>query len=79
MKILELISEIWYFDFLISSIASFISSFFLKEKRRNAANIDDIKSLAIPILRHRVLTNFNAETEGLKIEDIILQLIEELK
>ena len=25
-------------------------------------NIDDINSLAIPILRHRVLTNFNAET-----------------
>ena len=46
---------------------------------RPTANIDDIKSLAIPILRHRVLTNFNAETEGLKIEDIILQLIEDIE
>ncbi|MAL64789.1 MAG: AAA family ATPase [Candidatus Marinimicrobia bacterium] len=46
---------------------------------RPTANIDDIKSLAIPILRHRVLTNFNAETEGLKVEDIILQLIENIE
>ena len=46
---------------------------------RPTPNIDDINSLAIPILRHRVLTNFNAETEGLKVEDIILQLIENIE
>ena len=45
---------------------------------RPTPNIDDINSLAIPILRHRVLTNFNAETEGLKAEDVISQLIEEM-
>ena len=39
-------------------------------------DISDIKSMAIPILRHRVLANFNAEAEGLKIEDILMQLIE---
>ena len=41
-------------------------------------NIEDVNSLALPILRHRVLPNFNAETEGLKIEDIISQLIEKI-
>ena len=45
---------------------------------RPTPNIDDINSLAIPILRHRVLTNFNAETQGLKVEDVISQLLEKL-
>jgi len=45
---------------------------------RPTPNIEDINSLAIPILRHRVLANFNAETEGLKVEDIVLQLIEKM-
>lgn len=45
---------------------------------RPTPNIDDINSLAIPILRHRVLTNFNAETEGLKAENVISQLIEKM-
>ena len=43
---------------------------------RPSPDISDIKSMAIPILRHRVLSNFNAEAEGLKIEDILMQLIE---
>tara|TARA_B100000427_G_scaffold322306_1_gene324117 strand:+ start:38 stop:1030 length:993 start_codon:yes stop_codon:yes gene_type:complete len=45
---------------------------------RPTPNIQDINSLAFPILRHRVLPNFNAETEGLKIEDIISKLIENM-
>ena len=45
---------------------------------RPTPNIEDVNSLALPILRHRVLPNFFAETEGLKIEDIISQLIEKL-
>ena len=39
-------------------------------------SIDDVNSLILPILRHRVLPNFNAEAEGLKIEDILTKLIE---
>ena len=39
-------------------------------------SIHDINSLILPILRHRVLPNFNAEAEGLKIEDILSQLID---
>ena len=45
---------------------------------RPSPNISDVKSLALPILRHRVLPNFNAESEGLKIEDILNQLMDAL-
>ena len=45
---------------------------------RPSPNISDVKSLAGPILRHRVLPNFNAEAEGLKVENIIDQLIDHL-
>ena len=43
---------------------------------RPSPNINDIQSLAFPILRHRVLPNFNAEAEGLKVEDILTRLLE---
>ena len=46
---------------------------------RPSPNIGDVKSLAAPILRHRVLPNFNAEADGLKVENIIDQLIDHLK
>ena len=45
---------------------------------RPSPNISDVKSLVLPILRHRVLPNFNAEAEGLKIEDILNQLMDAL-
>ena len=44
--------------------------------RRPSPNINDIQSLALPILRHRVLPNFNAEAEGLKVEDILNRLLD---
>jgi MoxR-like ATPase len=42
---------------------------------RPTAGIDDVKSLALPVLRHRVLPNFNAEAEGMSVDDIISKLI----
>jgi MoxR-like ATPase len=38
-------------------------------------SIDDIRSVAGPVLRHRIITNFNAEAEGLKPDDIIERLV----
>jgi MoxR-like ATPase len=32
--------------------------------------------VAVPTLRHRIITNFNAEAEGLKPDDIVRRLIE---
>ena len=43
---------------------------------RSTPDIKDIHMLIPPILRHRVLPNFNAEAEGLKIDDILEKLIE---
>ena len=42
---------------------------------RPAADIEDIKAMALPVLRHRVIPNFNAEAEGMKIDDIITKLL----
>lgn len=38
----------------------------------------DVAAVAPPVLRHRVLTTFNAEAAGVKSDDIIKRLIEEL-
>ncbi|MDP6878982.1 MAG: MoxR family ATPase, partial [Candidatus Marinimicrobia bacterium] len=42
---------------------------------RPSADIDDIKAMALPVLRHRVIPNFNAEAEGMNIENIISKLL----
>jgi MoxR-like ATPase len=42
---------------------------------RPTADIDDVKSLSLPVLRHRVLPNFNAEAEGVSVDDIINRVI----
>jgi MoxR-like ATPase len=36
---------------------------------------EDIRAVALPVLRHRIVTNFNAEAEGLRADDIIQRLI----
>ena len=38
--------------------------------------IDDIVALAPPVLRHRIVPTFNAEAEGVKVDDIIARIIE---
>jgi MoxR-like ATPase len=43
---------------------------------RYHVSTEDIRAVAYPTLRHRVLTNFNAEAEGIKPDDIIKMLIE---
>ena len=48
------------------------------EGRYNAA-IEDVRALAYPVLRHRVLTNFYAESEKVKVEDIIDRLLTDVR
>jgi MoxR-like ATPase len=36
---------------------------------------EDIRAVAGPVLRHRIITNFNAEAEGIKPDDIVGRLI----
>ena len=37
---------------------------------------EDIRALAKPVLRHRILTNFQAESEGITTDDVIEKLLE---
>jgi MoxR-like ATPase len=42
---------------------------------RYFAGCEDVRAVACPVLRHRILTNFNAEAEGIKPDQIIERLI----
>ena len=42
---------------------------------RYHVSYDDIRSMAHPVLRHRVLTNFRAESEGITTDSIIDELL----
>lgn len=44
---------------------------------RFTPNIDDVRFAMLPVLRHRIITNFSAEAEGIKAENVIKRLIEE--
>ena len=46
---------------------------------RFSVAIDDVKKIAIPVLRHRLSTNFQAQAEGMTNEDIITRLVAEVK
>jgi MoxR-like ATPase len=37
---------------------------------------EDVRAVAAPVLRHRIITNFNAEAEGIKPDDIVRMLTE---
>ena len=43
---------------------------------RYNVSVEDIQALAYPVFRHRILTNFHAESEGIRSEEIIRRLIE---
>jgi MoxR-like ATPase len=43
---------------------------------RYHVNFDDIRALAHPVLRHRVLTNFHAQSEGITTDVLIDRLLE---
>ncbi len=45
-------------------------------KGRYCVATEDVRAVAYPVLRHRILTNFNAEADGVGSDEIIRQLIE---
>jgi MoxR-like ATPase len=45
---------------------------------RTAVAFDDIKSVALPALRHRVLLNFEAEAEGRTSDEVVQNIIDTL-
>jgi MoxR-like ATPase len=45
---------------------------------RFSVAIDDIQKVAVPVLRHRLATNFQAQAEGMTTDDVVLRLLKEL-
>lgn len=45
---------------------------------RYTPNIDDVKSVLVPVLRHRIIINFNAEAEGMTTVGVINKILEEV-
>ena len=43
-----------------------------------SASIDEVRDLALPILRHRVIPNYNATGEGISADTIIKTLTQNL-
>ena len=46
----------------------------LLQGRRNVA-CEDVRALALPVLRHRVITNFRADAEGVSAEKLIAEIL----
>jgi MoxR-like ATPase len=42
---------------------------------QSTASIEEVRALALPILRHRIIPNYNATGEGITTDDIIKKLI----
>ena len=47
-------------------------------KGRYHVSTEDIRQVALPVLRHRIVTNFNAEAEGIKSDVIVKKLMEHI-
>jgi len=46
---------------------------------RFSVSLDDIRKVAVPVLRHRISTNFQAQAEGQSTESIIKRLVAEIR
>ena len=40
---------------------------------------EHVRSAAMPVLRHRIITNFNAEADGVTSDDVIRQLLDDVR
>jgi MoxR-like ATPase len=46
---------------------------------RYVASVEDVRAVVPSILRHRIITNFKAQAEGIASLDIISRLLQEVK
>ncbi|HIH38845.1 MoxR family ATPase [Candidatus Woesearchaeota archaeon] len=46
---------------------------------RNHVSNEDVDAMAYPILRHRIILNFEAERQGMKEDDVIRELLDKIK
>ncbi len=45
---------------------------------QSAVSVEEVQELALPVLRHRVIPNYTATGEGIGVDTIITQLVEQL-
>ena len=38
--------------------------------------VEDVRAMAVPVLRHRIIPNFNAEADGVDVVELISRLLE---
>ncbi len=43
---------------------------------RPTPEIEDVRAVALPVLRHRLVLSFNAEADGVKVQDIVSRLLD---
>jgi MoxR-like ATPase len=43
---------------------------------RPLPSVDDVRAIAAPVMRHRIVTNFNADADGVTTDDIITMLLD---
>ncbi len=48
-------------------------------QNRAHVTVGDIQTLAYPTLRHRILLNYRAEAEGVRVEDVVRRLLDTIK
>jgi MoxR-like ATPase len=42
---------------------------------RPTPEIDDVRAVALPVLRHRLVMSFNAEADGIKVQELVTRLL----
>ena len=48
-------------------------------QNRPYVTLEDIRAVAHPVLRHRIITNFSAEAEGINSDMLIDRLLEQVQ
>jgi MoxR-like ATPase len=46
---------------------------------RYHATTEDVRAMALPVLRHRVITTFNAEAAGISSTQVVTRLLDEVQ
>ena len=42
-----------------------------------AADVDDVRAVAVPVLRHRLVMSYRAEADGVSCVDLVRQIVRE--
>ena len=46
---------------------------------RSVVALDDVRAVALPVLRHRILVNFQAEADGIDADQVVTRLLDAIR